>query len=362
MTAPSLLIVGHGTRDEGGAREFRRFAERVARRGADRQAAEHGRPRPAGVAGGFIELSRPPLRDAVADLVARDLREVVAVPLILLAAGHAKGDIPAALARERLRHPGLRTRYGRPLGVDPVVLALLRERLAASEDPEPEAVLLVGRGTTDPDANADLHRAARLLWETTRQVGGGVIEYVEPAFVSLARPSVAEGLGRLARLGARRVTVLPFFLFPGVLPDRIVAQAAEAARTSDLTVRCAPVIGDCDGLADLVLDRFGEAVRGPVAANCDACVYRIALPGFEHRVGAAQHPHDHPDDPAHSAHHSHRHGHDQAEGQPPEHDAEHDRGAGVNRLRDHNLDRSAHAAEHASGGPGRGVAIRHAGC
>ena len=33
--------------------------------------------------------------------------------------------------------------------------------------------------------------------------------------------------------------------------------------------------------------------------NCDMCVYRIAMPGFEHRVGEPQHPHDHPHDPAH---------------------------------------------------------------
>jgi sirohydrochlorin cobaltochelatase len=285
----ALLIVGHGTKDQAGASEFRRFAERVGRRVADRAdaAAE-------AVIGGFIELSAPPVRDAVADLIARGQRDVVAVPLILLAAGHAKGDIPAALARERARHPGLRTRYARPLGVHPVILGLLRERLAGSGQHRPDAVLLVGRGTTDPDANAELYRAARLLWETTRDSG---VDFVEPAFVSLAVPSVREGLERLGRLGARRITVLPYFLFPGVLPDRIVAQSAQAAAEFGLTVTAAEPIGDCDALADLVLDRYAEAVRGPVAVNCDACVYRIALPGFEHRVGAAQRPHDHPDDP-----------------------------------------------------------------
>lgn len=297
MTA--LLIVGHGTRDVEGAAQFRAFTERVGARAA-------ARPELAvdGVGGGVIELSAPPVRDAVAALVAQGWRDVVAVPLILLAAGHAKGDIPASLARERARHPGLRTRYARPLGVHPVVVGLLRERLAASGQPQPDGVLLVGRGTTDPDANADLYRAARLLWETTRQLG---VEFVEPAFVSLAWPSVGQGLERLRRLGARRVTVLPYFLFTGVLPGRIVAQSAQAAAGSGLEVSVAEVIGDCDALADLVLDRYAEAVRGPVAANCDACVYRIALPGFEHRVGAAQHPHDHPDDPAHPHGHSHAH-------------------------------------------------------
>jgi sirohydrochlorin cobaltochelatase len=82
------------------------------------------------VAGGFIELSPPPLRDAVAGLVEAGHRNLTAVPLILLAAGHAKGDIPAALAREKERHPGLRTKYARPLGPHPVVLDLLRRRLS----------------------------------------------------------------------------------------------------------------------------------------------------------------------------------------------------------------------------------------
>ncbi|MGH6655814.1 MAG: sirohydrochlorin chelatase [Actinocrinis sp.] len=299
MTA--LLIVGHGTRDEAGAAQFRAFTQRVGRRAAQRADVSVD-----AVAGGFIELSPPPVRDAVAQLVRDGHRDVVAVPLILLAAGHAKGDIPASLARERARHPGLRTRYGRALGVHPVLLDVLRERLAASAQPEPDAVLLVGRGTTDPDANADLYRAARFLWETTRRGG---LDFVEPAFVSLARPSVAEGLARLRRLGARRVTVLPYFLFPGVLPDRIVAQARQAADALgvEVEVAVADVLGDCDALADLVLDRYAEAAAGPVVVNCDACVYRIAMPGFEQRVGAAQHPHDHPDDPSHPHSHAHTH-------------------------------------------------------
>ena len=305
MTA--LLIVGHGTRDEAGAEEFRRFVARVGERGTVAGTGSAAGALADAVAGGFIELSAPPLKDAVADLVAAGHRDVAAVPLILLAAGHAKGDIPAALARERERHPGLRTRYGRPLGVHPVLLDLLRERLAASAQPTPDAILLVGRGTTDPDANADLYRAARLLWETSLGLG---VEQVEPAFVSLAKPSVAEGLERLRILGARRITVLPYFLFPGILPTRIIEQVGHyAAGQTGLDLAVADVIGDCDALADLVLERYSEATAGTAAANCDSCVYRIALPGFEHRVGEPQRPHDHPDDPSGHDHHHHAHEH-----------------------------------------------------
>jgi sirohydrochlorin cobaltochelatase len=296
----ALLIVGHGTRDDEGAEEFRKFVRRVEKRAVGSGAAD-------AVAGGFIELSPPPLKDAVSGLVEAGHRDLTAVPLILLAAGHAKGDIPAALSRERERHPGVRTKYARPLGPHPVILDLLRQRLEkAVRDVEPDAVLLVGRGTTDPDANADLYRAARLLWETTRDLG---IRQVEAAFVSLAEPSVPQGLDRLRALGARRVLVLPFFLFPGILPTRIHTQVAGH---DGVEAHVADVIGDCDELADLVIERYLEADgRGgaPAGMNCDACVYRIALPGFEARVGQEQHPHDHPDDPAHQHGHHHQHHH-----------------------------------------------------
>jgi sirohydrochlorin cobaltochelatase len=188
-----------------------------------------------------------------------------------------------------------------------VILDLLRQRLAAHAAERPDAVLLVGRGTTDPDANADLYRAARLLWETSRELG---VRQVEAAFVSLAEPSVPQGLDRLRALGAERVLVLPFFLFPGVLPTRIRTQVSGWLEENATAVTVGDVIGDCDELADLVIERYLEADgRGgaPAGMNCDACVYRIALPGFEARVGQEQHPHDHPDDPAHQHDHHHRH-------------------------------------------------------
>jgi sirohydrochlorin cobaltochelatase len=228
---------------------------------------------------------------------------VVAVPLVLVAAGHAKGDIPAALAREVARHPGFSYAYGRPLGPHPGLLEILGERLAAVAKPDPgTAVLLVGRGSTDPDANAEVHKVARLLWETHARGFAAV----EPAFVSLAPPGVPEGLERCRRLGARRVVVLPYFLFPGVLPDRVTAQAvAWAAERPETEVRCADVVGDCDGLAEVVMDRYREALASDIRMNCDTCVYRIAMPGFGDRVGAPQVPHHHPHDHVHSHGHAH---------------------------------------------------------
>lgn len=280
-----LLVVGHGTRDAAGVDGFHALVDLVAQR-AD-----------VAVAGGFIELSRPPLRDAVAHLVAGGHRHLGVVPLMLVAAGHAKGDVPGALAREVARHPGLTYSYGRPLGPHPALLDLLDERLSAvvtDAERGDTTVVLVGRGSTDPDANGEHVKVARLLAER------GGLGGVEPAFISLAEPGVPAALERARLLGARRVAVLPYFLFAGVLPARTAVQAQEwAAAHPEVDVCIADVIGPTPALADLTITRYHEALHGDIRMNCDTCVYRVALPGHAHRVGAAQHPHDHPDDPAH---------------------------------------------------------------
>ncbi|MFK4867310.1 sirohydrochlorin chelatase [Streptomyces sp. CSMPJR101] len=293
---PALLIAGHGTRDEAGAEAFRAFVRELGDRHPDLP-----------VAGGFIELSPPPLGDAVTGLVERGVRRFAAVPLMLVSAGHAKGDIPAALAREKERHPGITYTYGRPLGPHPSLLRVLERRLdealGTADGREDVTVLLVGRGSTDPDANAEVHKAARLLWEGRGYAG------VETAFVSLAAPDVPGGLDRCARLGARRIVVLPYFLFTGILPDRVRRQTEEwAAAHPDVEVRSADVIGPEPELLDLVWERYEEAVRGDLRMNCDSCVYRIALPGFEDKVGLPQQPHFHPDDDGHHHGHGHHHG------------------------------------------------------
>lgn len=245
------------------------------------------------------------------ELVEQGVRRFAAVPLMLVSAGHAKGDIPAALAREKERHPGISYTYGRPLGPHPSLLAVLERRLDEAlggtvrtpEDRSDVTVLLVGRGSTDPDANAEVHKAARLLWE-----GRGYAS-VETAFVSLAAPDVPSGLDRCVKLGARRIVVLPYFLFTGILPDRVRQQTEGwAAAHPDVEVRSAEVIGPEPELLDLVMERYREAVKGDLRMNCDSCVYRIALPGFEDKVGLPQQPHFHPDDDGHH-HDGHHHGH-----------------------------------------------------
>ncbi len=290
MTPPALLLVGHGTRSAAGVEEYFALAERVRALAPD-----------VPVATGFIELSSPPISAAAADLVSAGAQRIVVVPLVLFAAGHSKTDVAASVQAARMSHPGVRFDYAAPLGVHPDLLAVVDERLDATVAPElaaETAVLLVGRGSSDPDGNADLHKVARLLWE------GRPYPLVEACFVGITAPRVPEGLERCRRLGARRIAVVPYFLFTGVLEQRIRDQAQTFAQAHpDIDVTVTSYLGPDDRVAGLVLDRYHEAVRGSVRMNCDLCVHRVPLRGFEHSVGAPQHPHHHPDDSL-----THRHG------------------------------------------------------
>jgi sirohydrochlorin cobaltochelatase len=147
--------------------------------------------------------------------------------------------------------------------------------------------VLVAGGALDPDANAQVAATARLLYE------GRPWPSVDIAFASTAGPTVAEALERLRAQGSARASIARYFLGPGFLP-RLAERQAQGVEGLDVVVS-AP-LGVTDALADLVLLRLDEAVRGDLRMNCDVCLYRIAMPGREDAVGAVQEPHDHPDD------------------------------------------------------------------
>jgi cobalt transport protein ATP-binding subunit len=269
---PALLVVGHGTRDADGVEEFWTLARSIR---------EVAGPLP--VEFGFIEMAEPLADLAIDRMVEQGLQDIVSVPLVLLAAGHLKNDGPATLARARQRHSGVRLRMGRDLGIDPVVLAVAEDRIRAAigdDDPGEVGVVLVGRGSSDPDACGDLFKFGRLLAD------GRGLGLVEPAFVSVAQPDVPGALERCRRLGARTIVVAPLLLFTGVLVPRIYRQAQDwAAEHPEVDVRAAAHLGPDPRLARLVLERHREAVVGDVRMNCDLCTYRVRLPSYEDKVG-----------------------------------------------------------------------------
>jgi sirohydrochlorin cobaltochelatase len=272
----TLLGVAHGSKDPASQQVVTGLLARVA---ALRPGLQ--------VSAAYVDNASPSIRNALADLAAHGAEDVVVLPLLLTAASHSKTDIAGSVQAGRAAHPGLRLHYGRPLGPHPVLVGELAARLAEAGARPEDPIVLVAGGALDPDANATVAATARLLFE------GRPWPSVDMAFASTARPSVSEALERLRAQGFSRASVARYFLGPGFLP----ALVERKARSVDgMQVVVSAPLGVSDALAGLVTERFDEAVHGDLRMNCDGCLYRIALPGYESAVGAPQQPHAHPDD------------------------------------------------------------------
>lgn len=262
-----LLILGHGSRDEVANEQF----ERVV-------AAYRDRHPELEVAHAYIELARPVLQDGLA-VLARRCRELIALPLFLFASGHVKNDLPIALERARRQFPGVRFRSLPALGVHPqmVELCFERARAACSElgTAEKTGLIVVGRGSSDPDANGEFAKLVRLLGE------GRDIAWVSAAFAGIARPLFESAVELLARARPERIVVIPYMLFAGRLIARLRAQVdAFARRYPWIDVSLAPHLGIDERLFAVMDERLAEDRPLP----CDNCQYRTTVSGVAHQV------------------------------------------------------------------------------
>ena len=265
--ADGLLLVGHGSRSGDGA------AEMVALAGLVRA----GLP-DVMVDVGFLEMTEPPAGSVLDRLAAAGCARVVVLPLVLLGAGHAKSDVPALVLEARRRHPDLHVHFGSPLGISRDLVEVLGGSLRAAGG-EGLPLLLVARGTSDPDANGDAHKVTRLLGEW---VGA---PFVHTAFTGVASPEVSDGLDVFARLGHRRMSVAFWFLCTGVLVERARADIAAFSAATGVEVVDAGYLGPDPRLVPAIVERYSEAVQGIPAVNCDLCAYRAPWPGREDRQG-----------------------------------------------------------------------------
>ncbi len=319
-----VMVCGHGSRDIEAIREFEAVARGIRERLPQYE-----------VESGFLEFAQPIIRDGLDKLHQRKVREILAVPGMLFAAGHAKNDIPSVLATYEAAHPSIPIHYGRELGIDGKLLAAagtrLREAMAAAGEGVPLAetmLVVVGRGASDPDANSNAAKVMRMLWEGFG-FGWGMVAYSGVTF-----PLVAPALEHAAKLGYRRVIVFPYFLFTGVLVKRIYDHTDQvAAAHPEIEFVKAPYLNDHPLVLDAFAARVEEIRVGENRMNCKLCKYRDQILGFEAEVGLAQESHHHHvegigtgagEDSGHGHHHhDHDHSHDHDHGHHPYPHAEH---------------------------------------
>ncbi|MEL7303993.1 MAG: CbiX/SirB N-terminal domain-containing protein, partial [Pseudomonadota bacterium] len=166
MRKIGVMICGHGSRSQAAVDQFAVLAEKLPAH----------LPPEWPVSYGYLEFANPVLRDGLDQLRDEGCDHILAVPGMLFAAMHAKNDIPSVLNTYAADN-GIKVQYGRELGVDPKMIKAAAERIrtaiAQADAVRPDdtvplhetCLVVIGRGASDPDANGNVSKVARLLWE-----------------------------------------------------------------------------------------------------------------------------------------------------------------------------------------------------
>jgi len=322
------MVCGHGSRDTGAVEEFQAVAQGLKERLPQYETDW-----------GFLEFATPVIRTGLDALRAKGIRKVLAVPGMLFAAGHAKNDIPSVLNAYQAQNPELEISYARELGIDLKLIRAAGERVEdalqkAGDGVSREDTLLVvvGRGASDPDANSNVAKVTRMLWE------GLGLGWAETAYSGVTFPLVEPGLEHATRLGYKRIVVFPYFLFTGILVQRIYHYTdIVAAKHPEIEFIKASYLNDHPLVLDAFAERVEEIRNGENNMNCQLCKYREQFLGFENEVGLRQESHHHhvegvgtgtdessdAVEDAHSHVHEHSHDHNHNHGHHPYPHADH---------------------------------------
>jgi sirohydrochlorin cobaltochelatase len=281
-----LLAIGHGTRNDRGRQTFLDFVSVY-------QQLDPSRP----VIPCFLELTKPTILEGVETCIKQGYTDLTALPILLFAARHNKFDVTNELGRARSLNTRLNFSYGRHFGITPKIMELWRDRLQKLDRPENNphniaradtVLLFVGRGSSDPDANSDVYKLARIIWE------GSNYKTVETCFIGITHPRLEEGFQRAYLYQPKRIIVLPYFLFTGTLVEKIFEiTAQQKLQRPDLDFVCLPEMGIAPQLLEVLREREIEAQLGQVAMNCEMCKFRLAVSQEQAIQGHHHHHHEH---------------------------------------------------------------------
>ena len=281
-----VMICGHGSRSQSAVDEFAAMAVKMKSYFPD-WPVEYG----------YLEFANPVIRVGLDKLREQGVTHVLAVPGMLFAAGHAKNDIPSVL-NAYAEETGISIQYGRELAVSLDMIAAAADRVQqsltkadAASGPVPlseTCLVVIGRGASDPDANSNISKIARMLWE------GMGFGWCEVGYSGVTFPLVEPCLSHVVKLGYKRVVVFPYFLFSGILINRIYGFTDQvAADNPDTAFVKAGYLNDHPKVLATFAERVMEIIEGSNLMNCALCKYRAAALGFEEEVGLPQESHHH---------------------------------------------------------------------
>ena len=119
-------------------------------------------------------------------------------------------------------------------------------------------VIVLAHGSKRKTANDDLRKVVELLRAMRRW------DVVEPAFLQLASPALAEVAEKLASDGCASIVVMPLLLFMGQHVTNDIPEGLARVKETHKNVRFiyANNIGPDPRIAQIAADRIEEALRG----------------------------------------------------------------------------------------------------
>ena len=262
MSRHGVLLVGHGTRDQNGTKQFFQLADVLQSILPDKM-----------VQPCLLEFQEPTIPQGWDSLARKGVSHITVSPLLLFAAGHAKSDIPDVIASCQQRTPQITYNYSIPLSRCAALVDHVCNRItqAIAELPSHESVslVMVGRGSHDPCAKADMQVLSQIA---ARRIG---VENIATAFYAMAEPKLEDVLDQTARRLRdlksnlpNSIVVHPHLLFDGRLYQAINKQVEQLRESHpQLVIRLSSYLGPDHKIAEAVATRLAQANDSSVTAS-----------------------------------------------------------------------------------------------
>ncbi|MDR7072426.1 sirohydrochlorin chelatase [Fictibacillus barbaricus] len=197
----ALLLICHGSRLKEGSEQAKSFVQQCIE-SIDTPIKEIC----------FLELAEPSIKEGFETCIKKGATKIAVVPVLLLSANHSKRDIPDELIKLRNQYPAVEITYGRPFGVHESISDLLWEKInnKVSSLKDTSHVLLIGRGSSDPDVKRDLELIAKQLRERYR------VPQIQACFLTGSKPRFEDALTKIQE-ACDQVVIVPYLLFTGLL-------------------------------------------------------------------------------------------------------------------------------------------------
>ncbi len=204
---------------------------------------------------GFLELAEPTIEMGFERCIEKGATEVAVVPVFLFAARHVKNDIPKKLEGLKKRNPYVSVSFGKVFGLEERIIDILVERVneKTMDRKESTAVLLVGRGSSDPDIKSTFTEVARLFRNRSQY------RDVKPCFLAAAVPGFTELLYETLDQEGDSIIIIPYLLFTGVLIREMKTMIDTISSEKDI------ILCNCLGfhpyLKEVLIDKVNETLQ-----------------------------------------------------------------------------------------------------